>query len=361
MSIAQIIYKKRKEYNLTQEQIADYLGVSAPAVSKWESGASCPDISLIAPLARLLKTDPNTLLCFKEELTELEITAFLVELSDCATEKGFADAFSLAQDKIREYPNCMPLLEYVSVTLEGLLMMSETGKTERDAYTRQLTALYEQTASGNDPKMRERAIHMLVPKYIAQNDFEKAQEFIDRLPAPSELDRRQLQALLYFAKEKYADAGLIYEGKVLSCANMLLGSLLQLIDIAWKENRREDASAMAALHTEISRLLGFWEYNFYTAPLILALSKRDTGECLSLIKALFDTCDTPWDMTKYPIFYHITANAAPEKQAAQQNYGKQILPGLIASFEQNPEYDFLRDNKDFQELLTQYKVTSEIR
>ena len=40
MPINQVIREKRKEHGFTQEQIADYLGVSAPAVNKWESGVS---------------------------------------------------------------------------------------------------------------------------------------------------------------------------------------------------------------------------------------------------------------------------------------------------------------------------------
>ena len=40
MKINQIIRQKRKELSLTQEQIADFLGVSTPAVNKWEKGGS---------------------------------------------------------------------------------------------------------------------------------------------------------------------------------------------------------------------------------------------------------------------------------------------------------------------------------
>ena len=40
MKINQMIRQKRKELSLTQEQIADYLGVSTPAVNKWEKGGS---------------------------------------------------------------------------------------------------------------------------------------------------------------------------------------------------------------------------------------------------------------------------------------------------------------------------------
>lgn len=39
MKINQIIREKRKELSLTQEQIAELLGVSTPAVNKWEKAA----------------------------------------------------------------------------------------------------------------------------------------------------------------------------------------------------------------------------------------------------------------------------------------------------------------------------------
>lgn len=40
MKLGEIIREKRKTLSLTQEQLADYLGVSAPAVHKWEKGVS---------------------------------------------------------------------------------------------------------------------------------------------------------------------------------------------------------------------------------------------------------------------------------------------------------------------------------
>ena len=52
----------RKIRNMTQEQLAAQLGISAPAVSKWETGSSYPDITLLAPLARALGTNLDTLL-----------------------------------------------------------------------------------------------------------------------------------------------------------------------------------------------------------------------------------------------------------------------------------------------------------
>ena len=73
MRIGEQIKNYRKTVGLTQEQVANYLGVSTPAVNKWEKGNTYPDISLLPALARLLKIDMNELFSFREELTEKEI------------------------------------------------------------------------------------------------------------------------------------------------------------------------------------------------------------------------------------------------------------------------------------------------
>lgn len=49
MKINEIIKKRRLVLGLTQEQVGAYLGVSTPAVNKWERDKAYPDITLLAP------------------------------------------------------------------------------------------------------------------------------------------------------------------------------------------------------------------------------------------------------------------------------------------------------------------------
>lgn len=49
---------------MTQEEMANRLGVTTPAVNKWENSNSKPDIELLAPIARLLDISLDTLLSF---------------------------------------------------------------------------------------------------------------------------------------------------------------------------------------------------------------------------------------------------------------------------------------------------------
>ena len=51
MDIGSVIKKYRKDNGLTQEEMANRLGVTTPAVNKWENGNSNPDIELLAPIA----------------------------------------------------------------------------------------------------------------------------------------------------------------------------------------------------------------------------------------------------------------------------------------------------------------------
>ncbi len=52
--IGEIIRKKREEKGLTQARLAQTLGVTAKAVSKWETGAGLPDVALLEPLSAAL-------------------------------------------------------------------------------------------------------------------------------------------------------------------------------------------------------------------------------------------------------------------------------------------------------------------
>ena len=52
----------RKARGITQEELSEKLGVSPQAVSKWENDIACPDIQLLAPLAKILEVTTDELL-----------------------------------------------------------------------------------------------------------------------------------------------------------------------------------------------------------------------------------------------------------------------------------------------------------
>ena len=73
MTIGKRIAALRKEKNLTQEELAGHMGVSAQAVSKWENDQTCPDISALPRLARLLGVTVDELLEGKAETPAVRV------------------------------------------------------------------------------------------------------------------------------------------------------------------------------------------------------------------------------------------------------------------------------------------------
>ena len=76
--IGKFIAKLRKEKNMTQEQLAEKVGVTDKSVSRWENGKTMPDLSLLPILSKELNVEVSELLngrkMTKEELIELKDT-----------------------------------------------------------------------------------------------------------------------------------------------------------------------------------------------------------------------------------------------------------------------------------------------
>ena len=96
------IKRLRKERNLTQEALADFLGVSFQAVSKWERGESYPDIEMLPEIAVYFGVSVDELLGVNRAQNEQEILSIIEEydnLTDSATKH------EIIMDAKEKYPN----------------------------------------------------------------------------------------------------------------------------------------------------------------------------------------------------------------------------------------------------------------
>ena len=194
MKINHIIREKRKELSLTQEQVAEFLGVSTPAVNKWEKGSSYPDITLLPALARLLKTDLNTLLSFQDDLSDIEIVNFVDEIDKIVREKDYDTAFKMGIDKIHEYPTCESLIYSVIMYLNGALFLY--GVTESERYEKTFIEFYERLSTSQNVEIRETVISMLIAYNRKIKNYSKAEELINTYPSSS-VDKEEQLAILY--------------------------------------------------------------------------------------------------------------------------------------------------------------------
>lgn len=350
MQINEVIHKLRTKQGLTQEQMANYLGVSAPAVNKWERGVTYPDITILPSLARLLDTDLNTLLSFQDELTTKEINVFTEELVSLAKEKGIRTAFERAKKKILEYPNCHELILSVALTLEGLYSMFSL-PNEADLLPAEIEGFYERAAQSEIPKISSTAKSMLISKYMNQKEYVKAKTLLDTLPDPISTDKKRLETKLFMCLENYEEAAKSIEQRLLVETNDIYSDLIRLMEIALKQNRVNDAKYIAEVTKRFSQLFDQWEYNSYVPEFELAMTMKDASACVLVLKKLLPALLVKWDYTKSILYQHLE-----QKEEKKENLGTLILPKILEELKDpdHLEYAFLQNTKEFQTLLASY-------
>ena len=113
-TMGQIIRRLRKERNFTQEELAEQLGVTFQAVSKWENNAGMPDISQIVPIARVFGVSTDVLFgAFGTDDTEEVLKIFKsaqARLASPLTAKSLLEKYRALQDGLKLYPNNTILL-----------------------------------------------------------------------------------------------------------------------------------------------------------------------------------------------------------------------------------------------------------
>ncbi|UOQ44844.1 helix-turn-helix domain-containing protein [Halobacillus salinarum] len=105
-----MIANRRKELKVTQEEIAEHVGVSRAAVSKWEKGLSYPDITLLPKLATYFNISIDTLLGYKPQLTKEQISRTYTQLAQQFSQKAFEDVEKSIEELLSEYYSCFPFV-----------------------------------------------------------------------------------------------------------------------------------------------------------------------------------------------------------------------------------------------------------
>ncbi len=105
--IGQKIKELRIKNNLTQEKLAELLCISFQAISKWETSASTPDISMIAPLTKVFHVSADELLCLNDFPEDERYNELLAAYDQTYKTEDFAKRQAICEVAVREYPGDM--------------------------------------------------------------------------------------------------------------------------------------------------------------------------------------------------------------------------------------------------------------
>ena len=103
LSLPLNISKLRKEHSMTQEQLAEALGVTFASVSKWERGVATPELNLIAEMADLFGVSLDVLVGF--EVLNGGVAAIEERIHNLQRQKKYDEAVLEAEKALLRYPN----------------------------------------------------------------------------------------------------------------------------------------------------------------------------------------------------------------------------------------------------------------
>lgn len=341
MNIGGTIRKNRKMQNLTQEQMANRLGVSAPAVNKWENGMSYPDIMLLAPLARLLKINIDTLLSFQEELSEMEIGQFINELSEEAYSAGFEEAFRHAEEKIREYPNCEKLILWTAQVMNGFLIMNGNDLKEKQVYENKILSWFEKVMVSEDVELAKGAQIYLTQNLIRKDKFEEAQKMLDKIP-PLGFDKRSAQIQVYEGQGDYESAYRTLDEMLYQKITEVNTVLMHDISILCRQKEYEEALSYAQLMEKVSELFVLGSYIKYAAYFTIYAEMGRKEKALENLEAMFDEFDIMGKTKESNLYKHMKF---------KEDAGIEKMKGMILkSFDTDASMDFIREEPRFIKL-----------
>ncbi len=350
MAISSIIQQRRKALGLTQEQVADYLGVTAPAVNKWERGTSCPDIALLAPLARLLKIDINTLLEFNKEITQQELIEICRKLSALAQKGDYPGAFAFAEQQLKIYPGNDTLMHNLALQLQSLLVAADFDEERKREYLKKINCWYERLARSENAAIRNGSLYMLASYEMSLENYEQAQSYLDCLPDKKDSpDKRMLQAGIYLKTDRAEDAARILQSALLAAVSDMQMILFRLTEAELARGNSSAAEYAAERAEQTAKLFDLSEYNSLVAHFQLAVSAKDAEKSLELLRKMLRSTSVGWSTAGSTLYSLVMTNSSGASME------KMIVP-LLKSMKESSEYAFIHEHESFKALLKEYDI-----
>lgn len=340
MTIGNVIKKYRKKKGITQEEMASRLGVTAPAVNKWERGNTLPDVALLAPIARLLGITTDELLSFKDALTDEEIRQYLLKIQKDLESKDFHDVFLSVKKEIEKYPDCEKLIWQAAVVLDARRMAIKL--SNRNDYDPVIFGWYERCLRSEDEQIRNQAADSLFHAFVRKNDYEKAAHYLDYFSL-EDPERKRKEALVNSKTGKRAQAYRAYEELIFSGYQHIQMVFNDLRILYMEDDDHEMARKLIEVSSSAASVFEMGKYHEVCFGLEVAAWETDAAWTARLMQELLDSVETIGDFTKSVLYQHMTL------KSVDPDFSAGLKQQLLKSLEEETFY-YMQGNQDWEKL-----------
>jgi len=224
-TIGNIIRELRCSRNLTQEQLAENLNITAQAISKWENNIGMPDISQVVPIAHFFGVSTDVLFGMEEKTVIDEVQALI----DYATiQDSYKDEYALLKDALRIYPGDIRLLSELLSCGECLLADGDTvSSAERNAIFEECERAGRLILSySKDLCVLIEATEWLIKLYCEVGETEKATVLSESLPSTIGFNKESALGRVFENRKDYEKALECYSSNVSQFQRQLIHSIV---------------------------------------------------------------------------------------------------------------------------------------
>lgn len=343
MNIGNVIKKYRKELGITQEEMANRLGVTTPAVNKWENGNTNPDIGLLSPIARLLNISLDTLLSFHEKLTDTEIEEIIRKMNRMFSEEGYDKTYEWALRIVKEYPNCNMLIWQVAVILDARRLTGECKEPEK--YDEQINAWYEMALNDEREEVRHHAADSLFGFYLRKKNYSMAEKYLSYFSDHDPM-KKIYSGRLYKEQGKIEDAYEMFESVIFSMYSTLNFAFSFMVSLALEENDFEYARFLSEKMCTLSNVFEMGKYNECSPLLDVVCAEKNIEDTYNVVKQLLENVDSLYDFQDSKLYRH-----KKFRRVDSSPYFQEIKEKLLEGFRDENDFGYMKGYEPWENLI----------
>ena len=310
------IRELRKRDGRTQDNLAEALGVTAQAVSRWESGGSYPDMEMIPAIANYFHVSIDELFGYHDERKE-KIKTILENATKVLTKQGFTmyrgslskdveECINLLRAASEEFPNEPKILLKLAQALQmwgwnkygakghpsdsSGIIEDDIDYNSKNIYWQEAVHVYEKVLKSN-PSSEDRkiAIRQITPLYCRMGEYEKAKALANDQNALV-ICKEVLLPLATVGEEKAQYQGERIMALLSNMRNAIFEAVATRPSVSSSEYGREILLSVINLYETvfIDGKCGFWHWDIGNLYLTLVQYEMENDGCMEKILRYFD-------------------------------------------------------------------------
>lgn len=208
LNLAENLIRLRRKKGITQEELAQFAGVTKASVSKWETKQTCPDILMLPRLASYFDVSVDELLGYNPQLSREQIRLYYHQLAAGFAEKPFEEVMEQCEELVKKYYSCYPFVLQICILWLNHWMLAGSGERKREIQQKTIALCEHIMKACQDINLCNDALGVWSLMKLQTGDTGEVIEALEERADPKHMNRPGtllVEAYLMIGEEKKAE------------------------------------------------------------------------------------------------------------------------------------------------------------